>query len=307
MKGLTLEDLSRDTRIAARLLLALEEDRFADLPAPIFVRGFIRAYCAVVAEPPERALALYDSVSGAPHGPSAVPRIAAVVQTPARRSRLSLRRLAPKLGLAGVLVVIGGAAYFFSTSAASRPSDASRPRGEVTPAAARPARAPSEAVAVWTPAASADPAALALAPKPVPTPVSVPAPAPLASAPIAMAPVEKPTAAPAPLAAPPAPKPAPAPAPAMAPATRPVERRAHVLVARAHESTWVSVQSGDEVASHEVLEPGSVREWQSAGRFTVTVGNAGGLTLELDGVALPPLGGHGQVVRDVRLPRDPTP
>ena len=67
------------------------------------------------------------------------------------------------------------------------------------------------------------------------------------------------------------------------------------------------MRSGDEVPSQEVLEPGSVREWQSAGRFTVTVGNAGGLTLELDGVALPPLGGHGQVVRDVRLPREPAP
>ena len=133
----------------------------------------------------------------------------------------------------------------------------------------------------------------------------------MAPAPIAAAPVAVPRASPAPVAAPPAPKPAPAPAaaptPMMVPAARPVERRAHVLVARAHESTWVSVRAGDEVPSQEVLEPGSVREWQSAGRFTVTVGNAGGLTLELDGVALPPLGGHGQVVRDVRLPREPAP
>jgi hypothetical protein len=78
-------------------------------------------------------------------------------------------------------------------------------------------------------------------------------------------------------------------------------------VARAHEATWVSVRAADGVASQEMLEAGSVRQWQSAGRFTVTVGNAGGLTLELDGVALPPLGGQGQVVRDVRLPREPTP
>jgi cytoskeleton protein RodZ len=232
MKGFSLDDLSRDTRISPRLLLALEEDRFKDLPAPIFVRGFIRAYCVAVGEPPERALTLYDTASGATRGPSAVPRTAAVVQAPARRSRLGLRRLAPKLGVAGALVAVGGAAYLFATAAASWPSAAPRPRGEV-PAAVQPA------------------------------------------------PVQ--------------------------PATRPVEPRAHVLVARAHESTWVLVRSGDEAPSQEVLEPGSVREWQSAGRFTVTVGNAGGLTLELDGVALPPLGGHGQVVRDVRLPREPAP
>ena len=80
-----------------------------------------------------------------------------------------------------------------------------------------------------------------------------------------------------------------------------------MLVARVHEPTWVLVRAADGVARQEMLEAGSVREWQSAGRFTVTVGNAGGLTLELDGVALPPLGAHGQVVRDVRLPREPTP
>jgi cytoskeleton protein RodZ len=291
-KGLSLEDLSRDTRISLRLLLALEEDRFEDLPAPIFVRGFIRAYCAVVGEPPERSLAFYDHASGATHGPSAVPRAAAVVQAPARRSRLTLRRLAPKLGVASALVAVGGAAYLFATSAASRPSDTPRPRGDVPVAPTLPPAVPSEPVAAWAPAASADAA-------PSPAPVPAPAPSLAIPGPIAAAPAPAPAPVRAPMAAPPAPGPV--------PATRPVEPRAHVLVARAHEATWVSVRAGEGAASQEVLEAGSVREWQTAGRFTVTVGNAGGLTLELDGVALPPLGAHGQVVRDVRLPREPTP
>jgi cytoskeleton protein RodZ len=139
---------------------------------------------------------------------------------------------------------------------------------------------------------------------PVAPPASIAA---VPAVPAAPAPIP---AAPAPTAAPsPAPKPPVAtPVPAAVPATRPViALRTHVLVARAHEATWVLVRGADGVASQETLEAGSVREWQSAGRFTVTVGNAGGLTLELDGVALPPLGAQGQVVRDVRLPREPTP
>lgn len=60
-RGVLLDDLSRATRIVPRQLLALEEDRLRDLPAPVFVRGFIRSYCAALAEPPERALTLYEA------------------------------------------------------------------------------------------------------------------------------------------------------------------------------------------------------------------------------------------------------
>jgi cytoskeleton protein RodZ len=83
------------------------------------------------------------------------------------------------------------------------------------------------------------------------------------------------------------------------------EAAAHTLVARAHESTWVWVRPEDGAVQREVLEPGTVREWRSPGRLMVTVGNAGGLSLELDGVVLPPLGDRGQVVWDLMLPREP--
>ena len=81
----------------------------------------------------------------------------------------------------------------------------------------------------------------------------------------------------------------------------PAER---VLVMRAVEATWIRVQPDGGESSEETLAPGTVREWRSPGRFHVTLGNAGGVELELDGQALPVLGGAGQVVRDVtRAPR----
>ena len=44
-----------------RFVEALEADQHADLPAPVYVRGFIRAYCEQVGADPARALRLYDA------------------------------------------------------------------------------------------------------------------------------------------------------------------------------------------------------------------------------------------------------
>lgn len=43
-RGLTIEQVAQDTRISARFLEALETERFDELPAPVYVRGFLRSY-----------------------------------------------------------------------------------------------------------------------------------------------------------------------------------------------------------------------------------------------------------------------
>jgi len=43
-RGLTLADVHRDTRINPDYLEALEEERWGDLPAPVYARGFLRSY-----------------------------------------------------------------------------------------------------------------------------------------------------------------------------------------------------------------------------------------------------------------------
>jgi cytoskeleton protein RodZ len=82
-RGLSLEEISRATRVASRYLEALEADRFPALPAPVFTRGFIRAYCQALGEAPEEALALYDGRDGVTPPP---PR-ATVVPTPSPPAR----------------------------------------------------------------------------------------------------------------------------------------------------------------------------------------------------------------------------
>ena len=60
--GLTLPDLGRITRIPVSNLQALEDERFDALPAPVFVRGFIRAYCREVDLDAGEVLTAYDAL-----------------------------------------------------------------------------------------------------------------------------------------------------------------------------------------------------------------------------------------------------
>ncbi|MCW5830123.1 MAG: DUF4115 domain-containing protein [Deltaproteobacteria bacterium] len=46
--GMSVRDVSDQTRVRVELLLALEEGRRADLPADVFVRGFVRSYARSV-------------------------------------------------------------------------------------------------------------------------------------------------------------------------------------------------------------------------------------------------------------------
>ncbi|MBI5286371.1 MAG: helix-turn-helix domain-containing protein [Deltaproteobacteria bacterium] len=60
IRGITLEDISNITKINLRMLRALEEDDINTLPAPTFVKGFIRAYCKYVGLDGEDAVLRYE-------------------------------------------------------------------------------------------------------------------------------------------------------------------------------------------------------------------------------------------------------
>ncbi len=68
------------------------------------------------------------------------------------------------------------------------------------------------------------------------------------------------------------------------------------------EETWFSLAIDGGPPKEFLMRPGEGRTWNAHESFTLTVGNAGGITLTLDGRELPRLGGSGQVVRNLRLP-----
>lgn len=67
------------------------------------------------------------------------------------------------------------------------------------------------------------------------------------------------------------------------------------------EETWFSLAVDEQATKQYILHAGESRTWTGA-TFTLTVGNAGGIAVTLDGRELPPLGPTGKVVRSLRLP-----
>ncbi|HEV8676187.1 MAG TPA: helix-turn-helix domain-containing protein [Methylomirabilota bacterium] len=260
-KGLSIDELSRATRILPRFLHALEEDRLDDLPAPVFVRGFIRAYCASVGRSPGEPLARYDARVGPPAPTARV--LAAVAARPPANSPVTRARRPPAVwSLAGsrartmliaavLLIIVGGALYRLAPLAGTAPVPPPAPAR--LPAPVRSPEPVLENSTVQTTSPAAAPATWSAA-----TATPAPAPPPLS----------------------------------------------HVLLVRAHDATWVQVRPDDGAVSEALLQPGTVREWRGTERFTITLGNAGGVSLELDGVLLPPIGNRGEVVRNLTLPAE---
>ena len=260
-RGTSVEEIARSTRVAGRYLASLEAEDFDALPAPVFTRGFIRAYCQLFGVAPDEALALYDERAGAPPAaapPSprviaaargARPKPAGVATAPAAGTEEPRSRGAILVSF--VLLVVLGMALFALTLMIQPGRDADR-RVATPPV--------PESRTVETPA---------IATPPVP-PTTTTAPPPMD---------------------------VPAPPPPSVSFTSPYR-----LVARAVEPTWIRVRTEDGRSTEETVPAGEVREWVSNRPFVLTVGNAGGITLELNGRELPSLGARGAVITRVVVP-----
>jgi cytoskeletal protein RodZ len=226
--GQSLEDMARATRISAQYLKALEADDLAELPAPVFVKGFIRAYCGFLGAAADEPLARYQRILGGD-----VPTAKPVALTGPRASWLS-----HPLVVSGALMAIFGGGLIVLGLTVNR----------------APAPAPEVAVPATAPA-----------PEPAETPGS-------------------------PLVAP----------------TREAEAAApQRLRVTAVDTTWIRVRTDDGRVAEELLPPGATREWTSQTRFVLTVGNAGGVRVELNGRPLPALGAPGTVIHRLSLPEPP--
>jgi transcriptional regulator with XRE-family HTH domain len=226
----SLEEMARATRVSVHQLEALECGSFSELPAPVFVKGFVRAYCQFLGESPDEALGRYCDMLG---------------ERPATKGRPPAERSAPAwsgspIFISLVLLVVFGFGLL-AVNLGFR-------RGPALPDLGPGAKAPS-------------PAAIP------PGPGATPAP-PVAAA--------------------------------DATAGSPTVQR---LLVKALEATWIRIQPDDRGAVEELLPPGATRQWTAEKRFLLTVGNAGGIEIELNGRPMPPLGARGAVIRQLELPR----
>lgn len=63
----------------------------------------------------------------------------------------------------------------------------------------------------------------------------------------------------------------------------------------AHEATWLSVSSDGRTVFRGLLEPNQIKTVEGRDFAKLTVGNAGGIEVRLNGKPIGPLGGRGQV------------
>lgn len=66
LRGMSLEEVARATRIPLASLERVEADRFDDLPGEVFVRGFLRSYARAIGVEPDEILAIYGSARRVP-------------------------------------------------------------------------------------------------------------------------------------------------------------------------------------------------------------------------------------------------
>src|SRR5439155_24193006 len=157
-RGISLEEISRVTRVASSYLEALESDRQSALPAPVFTCGFIRAYCQALGESPDEALARYDGREG---GVPAPPRPATSLSMPVAATDGEARSRSAVLVSFVLLVILGMA--LFAVALMTQPAREDRVERRA------PEPAPPET------------AASAPASRPTPDPASITPPGPAAS------------------------------------------------------------------------------------------------------------------------------
>ena len=98
---LSVRDIATTLRLEQRTISALESDSFDELPAPTFVRGYLRGYARAVGLAPEPLLDLYERLGFTP--PAIIPD--PVEKTQAHASDLVFRLTTFAIG-AGLLVLV---------------------------------------------------------------------------------------------------------------------------------------------------------------------------------------------------------
>ncbi len=77
-----------------------------------------------------------------------------------------------------------------------------------------------------------------------------------------------------------------------------------VLHATVMDTVWIQIAIDANPPADYLFIPGSRRQWKARDRFTVTLGNAGGVQFHLNARDLGALGKRGAVLRDVELTRE---
>lgn len=269
--GKSREEVAAATSIRPFFLAAMEEDDYRHMPDERYVLGFLAEYATFLGLDPDLVHRRFSQQI-------ARRRESLAVFPPKRTIILSLRQLLPVLLLLLFLVpsIFIGLSLFGNRSKEPERAVPSVPVVE---------EPPLTPVATATETVVADPIVVVTPAEPNPSVSAEPSP------PVPAEPTE--LTFPSELTVPSKPPP---PVSSVPPGFR------YTLEARALEMTWMLVTIDRQETKDVLLRPGEIWRWHARKGFLVTVGNAGGVALTLNGRPLPPLGEAGGVVRDLRIP-----
>jgi cytoskeletal protein RodZ len=269
-KGLSLEKVASQTRIQEHHLQALEAEDFGNLPAKVFAKGFVRSYAKALGLDEEEALQHFLQASGTFYEQlqpdQSQPHVQVKLDAAPRQSiNWSL--------VIGALVLMAVGAVWYGL-----------PKQQDTPIALSEPETPIPIELMEQP----------LSQKPNTTENITPV-TPVDSAPLEPSP-------PVPETVLPKSKPV---TPILGEPIPPTEAATadgpHTLEIEATQLTWVVVQSDQQAPKEALLQPGQRIRWKANQQFQLTLGNAAGVLIRLNGQSQGPFGKPGQVVRDIRL------
>jgi cytoskeleton protein RodZ len=286
-RKITLDDISSSTKIGSRMLQALEEDKFNQLPGGIFNKGFVRSYARFVGLDEDQIVADYMQASGDAPPPNT--EIAAR-EDEARENEENVRRLEGsadsnarqlRWGLfAAILLVVALALFFWSRQREHR-KQSLRTSDTTTSANASGELGNSSAVTTSSLTNST------VSPQPNLIPATTPANSGSTTSVAAKTSSQKadpPRSTPNPVSA--------SPTQAVLPPAAPGE---FTVVVHAREESWISISADGKHISSEVLPPGTERVVRGRKEVTVKAGNAGAVDLQFDGKKLSTGGEYGEV------------
>jgi cytoskeletal protein RodZ len=286
-RGITLEQIYNDTKISSGMLEAIEQGNTKRLPAPVLVRGFLRAYANRIGLDPDVVILRYEEL---------------IDEGAARQEALEKfhQRMRPKPSgrkwptfLFTLTLLTGLALYFWwpkhtqqqppvSSEKQSGPSTETPRETVPDPSVPMPEEEKFASQTQETPGLLQKKTEAEPLPPP---PVVQPPPSP---------PEEQTVAAQEEMVSP-------TPDSQQQVAPPPPVVTGHVLRAEVLEPTWLHITIDERSMREYLLSPGEQLVWKADTRFRLHIGNAAGLRLYLNDMPLKPLGESGMVVH-LQLP-----
>jgi cytoskeleton protein RodZ len=298
-RNLQLEQISKELKISPRFLEAIEDERFEKLPGGVFAKAFVRQYGRLLGLNEEELASQLDQMLEPPadlaiENPQVVKAGLAPVQMPRMEEWQSVgdRRVTWSGPLSAAIVVVlvmlicsGVYAWIqrqhnpvvaHNSVPASVPASVPVPAQQAPPEPQTAAPPPTTPPATETPATQpTEPPAAAVSPAPVQQPQSDTAAAETAKNQPAQA---QPAQTQAENTPPPAPNP-----------NAPVR-----IEITATEPVWILARTDGKFAFTGTMDANTQRTVDASKEIILRLGNAGGVTITLNGQPVPPLGPKGQ-------------